>query len=304
MIVGAVDCGTNTTRLLIAEVGHDGSLVDVERTSTVTRLGRGVDGTGRLAPDGIARTVEVLEGFGSRLQDAGAERIRAVATSAARDAANRESFLVSASAALGVDLELLAGEDEGRLAFAGATLGLDPQTHGPFLVVDIGGGSTEFVVGSTEAEGVLSVDTGSVRLTEQWLHSDPPTAEELSMAVSVVRAHLEDVTRELPASRQARTVVGVAGTVTQIAALELGRYDRSEVHHLRLSRASAEDVFRTVATEPAAARRHNPGLHPDRVDVIVGGCCVLVAIMRQLALDEILVSETDILDGLARSLLA
>jgi exopolyphosphatase/guanosine-5'-triphosphate,3'-diphosphate pyrophosphatase len=302
VIVGAVDCGTNSTRLLVAEVGPDGRLVDLDRDTTVTRLGGGVDRTGRLAPEGIERTVAVLAGYGERLRAAGADRVRAVATSAARDAANRDDLFGPAAAALGVPLELLAGEEEGRLAFAGATLGLDPGVDGPFLVVDVGGGSTEFVVGGDEVEGVLSVDTGSVRLTEQWLHTDPPTAEELSMAVSVVRAHLEDVTRELPAARLARTVVGVAGTVTQIAALELGGYDRSAVHHLRLSREAVEDVFRTVATEPLARRRHNPGLHPDRADVIVGGCCVLVGVMRHLELAEVLVSETDILDGLAGSL--
>ncbi|MGE0793960.1 MAG: exopolyphosphatase [Acidimicrobiia bacterium] len=302
MIVGAVDCGTNSTRLLVAEVGPDGSWTDLERATTVTRLGGGVDGTGALSPAGIERTVGVLAGFGDRLRALGATRVRAVATSAARDARNRDDFFGPAEAALGAPLELLSGAEEGTLAFAGATLGLDPAVDGPFLVVDIGGGSTEFVVGASAVEGVLSVDTGSVRLTEQWLHTDPPTAEELSMAVSVVRAHLEDVTRELPASRAARTVVGVAGTVTQIAALELGGYDRSAVHHLRLTRAAAEDVFRTVATEPLARRLHNPGLHPDRADVIVGGCCVLVAVMRHLDLDELLVSETDILDGIARSL--
>ncbi|HEY2332398.1 MAG TPA: Ppx/GppA phosphatase family protein [Acidimicrobiales bacterium] len=300
MIVGAVDCGTNSTRLLVAEVGTDGRLVELDRDTTVTRLGRGVDRTGKLAPEGIERTVTVLSGYRARLDAAGAQRVRAVATSAARDAANRSAFFGPAEGALGVELELLAGEEEGRLAFAGATLGLTGD-DGPFLVLDIGGGSTEFVVGGDRVEGVLSVDTGSVRLTEQWLHSDPPTAEELSMAVSVVRAHLEDVTRELPAARSARTVVGVAGTVTQIAALELGGYDRAKVHHFHLSRAAAEDVFRTVATEPLARRLHNPGLHPDRADVIVGGCCVLVGVMRHLDLDEILVSETDILEGIARA---
>jgi exopolyphosphatase/guanosine-5'-triphosphate,3'-diphosphate pyrophosphatase len=164
-------------------------------------------------------------------------------------------------------------------------------------VFDIGGGSTEFAL----ADGVLSVDTGAVRLTEQWLHGDPPTAEELSMAVSVVRAHLEDVTRELPAARQARTVLGLAGTVTSVAAVELGYYDRDAVHHFELTRAAAEDVFRTLATESLADRRGNPGLQPERADVIVGGCCILVGVMRHLDLDAVLVSEADLLDGLLRS---
>jgi exopolyphosphatase/guanosine-5'-triphosphate,3'-diphosphate pyrophosphatase len=302
MIVGAVDCGTNSTRLLVAELDGTGAPRELLRRTEVTRLGRGVDAARRLSPEGIERTLRVLGEFAADLGDAGAERVRVVATSAARDAANRDDFVGPAAALLGADVEVLDGRDEGSLAFAGATAGLDPATEGPFLVVDIGGGSTEFVVGRDGMEGVLSVDTGSVRVTEQWLHSDPPTAEELSMAVSVVRAHLDDVTRELPASRQASTVIGVAGTVTQIAALELGRYDRDEVHHLRLTRAQVEDVFRTVATEPLAIRLHNPGLHPDRADVVVGGCCVLVAVMRHLELETILVSETDLLDGLALSL--
>jgi exopolyphosphatase/guanosine-5'-triphosphate,3'-diphosphate pyrophosphatase len=226
--------------------------------------------------------------------------VRAVATSAVRDAADGEAFLDAAAEALGARPELLSGEDEARLSFLGATAELDPA-DGPFLVVDIGGGSTEFAVGRTEPEGVLSVDTGAVRLTEQWLHSDPPTAEELSMAVSVVRAHLEDVTRELPAARTAR-LVGLAGTVTSVAAVELGAYDRDRVHHFRLTRAAAEDVFRTLATESLADRRGNPGLHPDRADVIVGGCCILVGVLRHLDADDILVSESDILDGLVASL--
>jgi exopolyphosphatase/guanosine-5'-triphosphate,3'-diphosphate pyrophosphatase len=193
--------------------------------------------------------------------------------------------------------ELLSGEEEGRLAYLGATADLAPS-DGPFLVFDIGGGSTEFAL----ADAALSIDAGAVRLTEQWLHSDPPTAEELSMAVSIVRAHLEDVTRELPGVKQARTVVGLAGTVTTVAAVELGYYERDAVHHLRLTRAAAEDVFRTLATEALVDRRLNPGLQPDRADIIVGGCCILVAVLRHLELDEILVSEADLLDGLLRSI--
>ena len=290
-VVAAVDIGTNSTRLL---VGGD-------RRTTITRLGQDVDRTGRLGDAGVERTLAVLREYGEAIRAAGATAVRAVATSAARDATNGESFLDAAEAALGVRPEILAGDEEGRLAFLGATAALDPE-DGPFLVFDIGGGSTEFVVGTTEPEGVVSVDTGAVRLTEQWLHSDPPTAEELSMAVSVVRAHLEDVTRLLPASRTARTVVGLAGTVTSVAAVELGFYDRDAVHRFRLTRAAAEDVFRTLATEPLEDRRHNPGLEPARADVIVGGCAILVTILRHLDVGDVLVSESDILDGLVRSL--
>src|SRR5581483_3704531 len=208
----------------------------------------------------------------------------------------------AASDALGVTPELLSGEEEARLSFLGATAGLAEPA--PYLVVDIGGGSTEFVVGTTAPEGLCSVDMGCVRITEQFLHSDPPRAEELSAAVSVVRDHVADVVREVPQVRDAKTFVGVAGTVTTVAAIELGlpEYDGERLHHFRLTHAAAEDVFRTLATETAAQRRLNPGLEPARVDVIVGGVVVLVTILRVLGFDEVLVSEADILDGLARSL--
>jgi exopolyphosphatase / guanosine-5'-triphosphate,3'-diphosphate pyrophosphatase len=285
--VAAIDIGTNSTRLLVGD----------QRRTVITRLGKGVDKTGRLDDDAVARTVDVLREYAAIARDAGVTTIRAVATSAARDAENREDFFTAAAGVLGVRPELLSGEEEGRLAFRGATSALDPS-DGPFLVFDIGGGSTEFVVGTEQADQALSVDTGSVRLTEQWLHSDPPTAEELSMAVSVVRAHLEDVTRELPASRAASCLIGLAGTVTTIAAVELGGYDRERVHHFRLTRSAAEDVFRTLATEPLADRLANPGLEAARADVIVGGCCILVAIMRHFDVESVLVSETDLLDGI------
>jgi exopolyphosphatase/guanosine-5'-triphosphate,3'-diphosphate pyrophosphatase len=160
------------------------------------------------------------------------------------------------------------------------------------------------VGGTHEPEGLISIDTGSVRITEQYLHSDPPEPEELSEAVSVVRAHLADVEREIPAVREAATLVGLAGTITTVAAIELGltEYDRDKIHHFRLDRTSAEDVFRTLATEPAEVRRHNPGLEPGRVDIIVGGTLILVTIMRTFDFNEMLVSEADILDGLVRSI--
>lgn len=287
MTAAAIDIGTNSTRVL----------VDGERRTTITRLGQGVDRTGRLDDAAVARTIAVLREYGELLRAKGADRVRAVATSAARDAANRDAFFDAAAEAIGVRPELLTGEQEGRLAFLGATAELD-STDGPYLVFDIGGGSTEFAL----HDGVVSVDTGAVRVTEQWLHSDPPTPEELSMAVSVVRAHLEDVTRLLPESKRARTLVGLAGTVTSVAAVELGFYDHDAVHHFRLSRAAAEDVFRTLATEPLADRRHNPGLQPERADVIVGGCCILVGILRHFDAAEVLVSEADILDGILRSI--
>jgi exopolyphosphatase / guanosine-5'-triphosphate,3'-diphosphate pyrophosphatase len=174
----------------------------------------------------------------------------------------------------------------------------------PYLVVDIGGGSTEFVLGTDAPDGVISIDIGCVRITEQFLHSDPPAPEELSAAVSVVRDHLTDVEREIPNLRDAKTLVGLAGTVTTVAAVEQGlpAYDRERIHHFRLTRAAVEDVFRTLALESADQRRHNPGLEPGRVDVIVGGTIVLAAVLRVFGFDEMLVSEDDILDGLVRDL--
>ncbi|HET6969469.1 MAG TPA: exopolyphosphatase, partial [Ornithinibacter sp.] len=175
---------------------------------------------------------------------------------------------------------------------------------GPFLVVDIGGGSTECMVGTGEPEEVRSFDVGCVRLTEKHLVSDPPAPEELSNAIADAAAWFEDLAREVPLVHQVRTVIGLAGTISTVASVEIGlaAYDRSRVHHFRLSRAAIEDVFRTLATEPHADRVHNPGLEEARADVIVGGLCVLVAFVRTLGIDEVLVSESDILDGLVASL--
>jgi exopolyphosphatase/guanosine-5'-triphosphate,3'-diphosphate pyrophosphatase len=301
--VAAVDIGTNSTRLLVADVdGADAPLRTLDRRMTITRLGQGVDATHRLAPEAIERTVTVLREYRDVIDKLGAQRVRAAATSASRDASNRADFFDVARDALGgVDLELIPGDEEARLSFVGATTGL--KEPAPYLVVDIGGGSTEFVVGTDAPEGLLSVDTGCVRLTEQFLHGDPPRPEELSQAVSVVRDHLLDVARELPGVRDARTLVGLAGTITTVAAIEMGlaEYDPERIHHFRLTRAAAEDVFRTLATETLEQRRHNPGLDPDRADVIVGGAVVLVSILRAFEFDEVLVSEADILDGLVRS---
>jgi exopolyphosphatase/guanosine-5'-triphosphate,3'-diphosphate pyrophosphatase len=305
--VAAVDIGTNSTRLLVAELDRrDGPLTTLDRRMTITRLGQGVDASRQLAPEAIERTLAALREYRGAIDElGGVEAIRATATSAARDSTNREDFFAPAAAILGVRPELLSGDEEAALSFLGATTELDGAGEPPYLVVDIGGGSTEFVVGTTEPEGQLSVDIGCVRLTEAWLHSDPPAPEELSQAVHVAREHLADVMREVPGVETAKTLVGLAGTVTTVAAIELGlqEYDRDKIHHLRLSHEAVEDVFRTLATESAAQRRHNPGLEPGRVDVIVGGVIILVTILRSLGFDEVLVSEADILDGLARSLL-
>jgi len=296
-LVAAVDCGTNSTRLLIGDGRRS-----LERLMRITRMGEGVDATGRLAPQAIDRVVGVLREFRSSMDRHGVTRCRVTATSAARDAANRDEFFDLAEAVLGHRPELLSGIEEGRLSFAGATADLDP-VDGPFLILDIGGGSTEFVVGTTEVEGTLSCDIGCVRLTEQWIEHDPPLPEELVACLSIAEGHVDDVLRVVPAAAGARTLVGLAGTVSCVAAVEIGlaTYDRDRIHHFRLSREAVEDVFRTLATETRAERLENPGMEEDRADVIVGGLAILVKVMRQMGFDECLVSESDILDGLVAS---
>lgn len=304
--VAAIDCGTNSTRLLIAGAGG----ATLERRMHITRLGQGVDRTRRLDPEAIVRTTEVLREYRQAMDAAGVDRVRMTATSAARDATNREDFFRSAEDVVGTRPELLGGEQEARLSFAGATASLDPA-DGPFLVVDIGGGSTEFAVGPDGGDrlaptGVLSVDVGCVRLTERFLHGDPPRPEELAQALSVVEDYLDDVRREVPGAADAARFVGLAGTVSAVASVEIGlaTYDRARIHHYVLRRDAVEDVFRTLATEKRADRVFNPGLEEARADVIVGGCIILVAIMRRLGFRECLVSEADILDGLAMTLLS
>ena len=298
--VAALDCGTNSTRLLIC----DAAGAPLERLMRITRLGAGVHASGRLAPDAIDRTLTVLREYRDVMDRFGVTAARMAATSAARDATNREDFFGPARAITGVEPELLSGEEEGRLSFLGATRELDPA-DGPFLVADIGGGSTELVAGSDAPEAIRSLDVGCVRITEKFLASDPPAPEELSDALGEVRDLLEDVVREQPAVKSAQRFVGLAGTVTTAAAIEIGlaEYDRDRIHHFELTREAAEDVFRTLATERRSARVHNPGLEAARADVIVGGCVVLVAIMRFFGFPTCLVSEADILDGLAFGLL-
>jgi exopolyphosphatase / guanosine-5'-triphosphate,3'-diphosphate pyrophosphatase len=298
--VAVIDCGTNSIRLLVT----DGT-VDLERLAEITRLGAGVDRTGRLDPEGIDRTIQVLDAFRSALDHHRVDSIRLIATSASRDAANRDEFFTRAEAAIGAAPELLRGEDEAAAAFAGATAGLDPSL-GPFCVIDLGGGSTEFAVGSTSLDQVLSVDMGSVRFTERYVEHDPPRPEELVACLSVAEAHLLDVVREMPAVAEVRTFIGVAGTITTVAAVEIGlaTYDPERIHHFELTKAAAEDVYRTLVTEPLADRVHNPGLQAERAEVIVGGSAILVQIMRYFGIDPLLVSERDLLDGLAAELLA
>ena len=302
--VAAIDCGTHATRMLIA----DRSGATLERRLIFTRLGEGVDRTKRVTPQAIERVVAGLADY-RRLLEAHdvdpANDLRVIATSAARDATNRDELFERITETVGAVPELLSGEEEGRLNFRGATADLHPGL-GPYLVLDIGGGSTELVVGSTEPTGVASIDLGSVRLTEKFLHADPPDPGELSDALSVVRVHLDDVVREVPQTMDAARLVGLAGSITTVAAIELGlhTYDRERIHHFKLTRRAAEDVFRTLATESRADRAANPGLEPERVDVIVAGALLLVAVMRHFDFDVCLVSEADILDALVAELLA
>jgi exopolyphosphatase/guanosine-5'-triphosphate,3'-diphosphate pyrophosphatase len=303
--LAAVDIGTNSVRLIVADVdgeGRDAKLRPLDRRMRITRLGERVDRARALAPGAIDRTVDVLREYRGALEEHGVERVRATATSAARDASNRGEFFAAALDALGIEPELLTGEEEAQLSFLGATAALDAPA--PYLVVDIGGGSTEFVLGTDAPTGLTSLDIGCVRVTEQFLQSDPPAPEELANAVATVRDHVATVPRRVPGASDAATLVGLAGTITTVAAIELGlpEYDPERIHHFRLTREAAEDVFRTLATESAEQRAHNPGLEAGRVDVIVGGAIVLVTVLRVLGFDEMLVSEADILDGLVRSL--
>ena len=297
-VLAAIDCGTNSTRLLI----RDGTTT-LDRRMMITRLGQGVGTSKVLRADAVERTLASLGEYRAAMDGYGVTGLRITATSAARDAANAADFFDAAEAVVGTRPELLSGEEEGRLAFAGATADLD-LTDGPFLVVDIGGGSTECMVGSADVTAMRSFDLGSVRLTETHLPSDPPAPEELSNAIAEATDWFDELIRELPSAYTTRQVVGLAGTITTVAAVEIGliEWDRDAIHHFRLTRAAAEDVFRTLATEPLADRVHNPGLDRERADVIVGGCCILVALMRTLGIDDLLVSESDILDGLVASL--
>jgi exopolyphosphatase/guanosine-5'-triphosphate,3'-diphosphate pyrophosphatase len=299
--VAAIDCGTNSTRLLV--VAADGTTL--ERRMTVTRLGEGVDRTGELAAPAIERTLAALSEY-RRLVDAhGVVRLRAAATSAARDADNAAVFFDAATEILGVRPELIAGEEEGRLAYRGATAELD-QAKGPFLVVDLGGGSTELVAGSAAGKEltVVSLDVGCVRVTERFLVSDPPPAGEIFAARRFVAEAVEAALARLPALGVPRRMVGVAGTISTLVALEIGldHYDSARVHLVRLSRAAIEDWLATLSAETAAERRRRAAIEPGRADVIVGGVAVLAELMARLGHDELVHSERDILDGIAAEL--
>jgi exopolyphosphatase/guanosine-5'-triphosphate,3'-diphosphate pyrophosphatase len=317
MRVAAFDVGTNTTRLLVAEGpegpdGPDGApgangapreLKELDRRLVFTRLGQGVDRSRRLRPEAIARTVAALEELHGVAAGLGAQRFRVGATSAVRDAVNRDTFVEAARAALGVDPEVLSGEDEARLSYLGATADLPP---GRYLVTDIGGGSTEFVVGSgTSVEGRVSLDIGSVRLTERHLASDPPAAAELAALEADIDSALA-ATEDAVGKASGAQFVGVAGSVTTLAALSLGleRYDPGRTHHFRLTAEQVEAWYRRLGALTVSERMELPCLPPARADVIVTGTAILYRSMARWSFSDVVVSEKDILDGLAQELLS
>jgi exopolyphosphatase / guanosine-5'-triphosphate,3'-diphosphate pyrophosphatase len=292
MRVAAIDLGTNTTRLLVADV-EDGRVDDVEARSEITRLGEGVDARRRLLPVPIARTRNVLSTYRRELEALGAERALLVATSAVRDAENGEAFLGEIEWSYGFSTRLVDGDVEAELTFSGVTS--DRSIDGPTLVIDIGGGSTELVVAGPEGvSSQQSLDIGSVRLTERFLPSDPPSAEELAAC----GAHVREL---LPERLEVEDAIGVAGTITSLAAIGLGldRYDRDRVHGHRLTLDAIREVVDRLAAMPLADRAQVSGLHPDRAPVIVAGGIIVRETLDRLGLDGLTVSERDILHGIA-----
>jgi exopolyphosphatase/guanosine-5'-triphosphate,3'-diphosphate pyrophosphatase len=303
-VVAAVDCGTNSTRLLVA----DSRGATLEREMRITRLGEGVDQARLLSDQAIDRTIAVLVEYRAIVDRRCASAVRAVATSAARDARNGEEFIARAAGAIGVAPEILGGFAEGRLSFAGATAELVPQ-NAPCLVADIGGGSTELIAGSpgdTTDLSVASLEVGCVRLTERYLRGDPPDEAEITEARAQVRALLDDACAASPGLAVPDRRIGLAGTVSTLAMIDLGlaEYDRSLVHHHLMSLETVETTLAELSAAPLAVRRRLKGLEPGRADVIVGGALVLAEVMASLGFGEVLASESDILDGLVASLIA
>jgi exopolyphosphatase / guanosine-5'-triphosphate,3'-diphosphate pyrophosphatase len=302
--VAAVDCGTNSLRLLLADVDPGrAELTDVARRMEIVRLGQGVDKTGRLAPEALARTIAVLRDYADVIARSGAQAVRMVATSATRDADNAADFVRLVKEVLGVAPEVLTGAEEAMLSFTGATAELAAGGDGgPFLVTDIGGGSTEFVLGPGE-HSAISVNVGCVRMTERHLHGDPPTSQEVAAAIADIDTALDTVAATVPV-RQARTLIGLAGSVTTVAAIAMGlaTYDAARIHHARVSAAAVHEVTRGLLAQTRAARAAIGVMHPGRVDVIGGGTLVLDRLMERFGFSEVLVSEHDILDGMAWSL--
>jgi exopolyphosphatase/guanosine-5'-triphosphate,3'-diphosphate pyrophosphatase len=295
-MIGVIDIGSNSTNLLISHNGN--TLV---REQKMTRLGTGVLRTKMLSAESMEDTLQQLRYYSSVLTEHNVKNIHVVATAAVRHAGNGTEFLANVESIVGVAPRLISGEEEGRLSFIGAQQQL-PLTNNPQLiaVIDIGGGSTEIAVGNpNSAPRVVSIPYGARSLTEKEIHSDPPRPEELTNAIGVIIDEVDDVLREIPELADCDEIIGVAGTIVTIAMVELGltQFDVLKLHGFALTRDAAEDVFRTLATEALRDRLFNPGLNADRADVIVGGCCALVAIMRKLQRSHIIISTASLLDG-------
>ena len=301
--VAAIDCGTNSLRLLIADVdAARGTLVDVDREMNIVRLGQGVDRTRRFADDALQRTFAVCRDYAHRIDAQHVERVRFVATSATRDVSNRDAFIDGVRRAVGVDPEVISGDEEAALSFAGATRELlgGQGMEEPYLVVDIGGGSTEFVVGAREVEAARSVDVGCVRLTERHLRDDPPTPAQIDAARVDIVAAIDLAAQTVP-MKTAATLVGLAGSVTTVAAIALGldEYDAVRIHHSHISAAQVHEVAEMLLAMTRAQRAALPVMHPGRVDVIGAGALILDTIVEWVGAAEVVVSEHDILDGIA-----
>ncbi|MCY1651968.1 Ppx/GppA phosphatase family protein [Streptomyces sp. NPDC053741] len=308
--VAAVDCGTNSIRLLVADVDPaTGYFTELDRRMRIVRLGQGVDRTGRLAPEALERTFDACRDYAAAIKELGAERIRFVATSASRDAENSDTFVRGVQEILGVEPEVVTGDLEAQLSFDGATKELVGADHleKPYLVVDIGGGSTEFVVGDDRVRAARSVDIGCVRMTERHLVLDgavvdPPTPDRIAAIRADVAAALDLVEETVPIS-SAATLVGLAGTVTTVAAMALGleEYDSEAIHHSRVSVERVRELTERLLASTHEERAAIPAMHPGRVDVIASGALVLLAVMERAGAREVVVSEHDILDGIAWS---
>lgn len=311
--VAAIDCGTNSIRLLVADADEHGRLTDVTRLMRIVRLGQGVDATGAFAPEAIERTKVALSEYAEIIRDTGATAVRMVATSATRDASNRDDFFAMTREILGAvipgaEAEVITGDEEARLSFSGAVGELD-AAEGPFVVVDLGGGSTEVVLGDdTGVHAAYSTDVGCVRVTERCLHDDPPTAEQIDAARQFAADRLAQAFEQVPVE-QARTWVGVAGTMTTLSAVaqDLPEYDPERVHLSRLSVGQLHDVANRLVSMTHDERAGLGPMHPGRVDVIGGGAIVTTVLADELSqragIDELVVSEHDILDGIAMSVL-
>jgi exopolyphosphatase / guanosine-5'-triphosphate,3'-diphosphate pyrophosphatase len=312
--VAAIDCGTNSLRLLIADMDPGRHLLtDIARRMEIVRLGQGVDATGRLAPEALERTFRVLADYAAEIRAAGVAAVRMVATSATRDASNAGEFTRGVRDILGVLPEVISGDEEARLSFTGATAELSGNEAGPatppYLVLDVGGGSTEFVVGGRPGAAgddsglaAISVNIGSVRLTERHLHDDPPSAAQIEAARTDIGTALAEVAASVPAS-SARTLVGLAGSVTTVAAIALGlpAYDPARTHHAVLAASEVHRVATALLGQTRAERATIAALHPGRIDVIGAGALILDQVMDQFDFGEVVISEHDILDGIAWS---